>query len=87
MTKNISYRRGRNKEYRLMAKLREGGFDIVSRSAGSHSAIDIFGIRKIDKKIIFVQSKPKKFSKKANTRLKEKFNWLNNKFICNFEIK
>ena len=41
---NIMYRRGRAKEYRIMKKLREEGYQIVARSAGSHSPIDIWAI-------------------------------------------
>jgi Holliday junction resolvase len=81
---NVNYRRGRGKEYRLMGMLREKKYDIVFRTAGSHSPIDVIGIRKGE--IIFIQSKPKRFSKNKKKGLEDKYGWLNNMFKCKFEI-
>ncbi|BAF60337.1 holliday junction resolvase [Pelotomaculum thermopropionicum SI] len=49
-----NYRRGYETERRIMADLAEQGF-LVLRSAGSHSKIDVLGLRK--DRIIAVQSK------------------------------
>jgi len=85
MTKgNKNYRRGRAKEYRIMKALKKQGFEIVLRSAGSHSPIDVIAIK--PEKIMFVQSKPNDFSKKKTKELLSKYYWLNNEFICKFEV-
>lgn len=86
MTKgNVNYRRGRAKEYRLKYKLQKEGYDIVQRLAGSHSPIDVIGIKK--GKIKFIQSKHKKFSKKKAEELKKKYKWLNSTFVGEFEVR
>lgn len=52
------YQKGLRKENHLTEKLkREGYWDIVQRSAGSHSPVDIFCINIKDNKILLVQSK------------------------------
>lgn len=52
-----------------MNMLRDEGFDIVARSAGSHSALDIFAIDLKNKSIRFIQSKPKSMSGNAKNKL------------------
>lgn len=42
---NINYRRGVAKEYRVKKKLLEEGFEVVVRSAGSHSMFDLVAFR------------------------------------------
>jgi len=81
-----NYERGRKKEYRICEKLREEGFDIVQRTAGSHSPIDIIAIRKADKKIRLVQSKPKSLSDSAKRKLLEENCWLDNGFDVEFVV-
>jgi len=44
---NKNYVNGRNKEYKVCKQLKEIGFDIAQRSAGSHSPIDIFAINRL----------------------------------------
>lgn len=48
------YSRGRSYEYRTMELLRRDGW-MVSRSAASHSAVDVFAVK--DGVILFVQVK------------------------------
>ena len=82
---NRNYVKGRRKEYRICKELKKKGFDIVQRSAGSHSPIDVFAISK-DKRIIkFIQSKPEGF--KADKIFNELLNWLKGDFKIEFEIK
>jgi len=69
--KNI-YRKGARKEYAIISQLRKQGWDIVQRSAGSHSPIDIFAIKKREKKILFIQSK---------RTLSEKMSYINPELI------
>lgn len=73
---NKNYIKGRAKEYRLMKKLKDEGYEIVARTAGSHSPIDIIGIKKIYDcvKVKFIQSKPKGYKKE---KLMEELDWLN----------
>lgn len=73
---NRNYIKGRNKEYRIMKKFRDAGFEIVTRTAGSHSPIDVIAIKRTENSLIikFIQSKPKKFKK---DKLIESLKWLN----------
>jgi Holliday junction resolvase len=82
-----NYQKGRDKEYRIAAELKKQGFEIVQRTAGSHSPIDIIAIDKINKKILFVQSKPETISDKKIKEILEETFWLNNKFECEFELR
>ncbi len=72
------YAKGRRREYKIRNQLLKEGFDIVQRSAGSHSPIDIFAISKIDRKILFVQVKPDHFVESAKKNLLNQLNYLNN---------
>lgn len=63
MAKRTNYDRGREIEYKIMDKLTSEGY-LVLRSAGSHSKIDVLGLRK--DRIVAVQSKrTKKFTQSA----------------------
>lgn len=53
----MSYKKGRRKEYKIVKELEKEGFDIVQRTAGSHSEIDVFAIDKEKKLIKLIQSK------------------------------
>jgi len=74
---NSNYVKGRRKEYKICKELREQGFTIVQRSAGSHSPIDIFAIHKGTRKILFVQSKPDNYGKKASEKILRDLDYLN----------
>ena len=54
---NKNYKKGARKEYAICKDLREEGFDIVQRTAGSHSPVDIIAISTGRKLIKLVQSK------------------------------
>lgn len=83
---NKNYVKGRNKEYRIVKELREKGFDIVQRSAGSHSPIDVFAINKLTKTIKLIQAKPDNYAQSKVRKLEEENNWLNNVFRVEFEV-
>ena len=51
------YKKGARKEYAIVDKMRKRGFDIVFRSAGSHSCIDVVAINTSLKIIQLIQSK------------------------------
>ena len=78
---NKNYVKGRRKEYKICKTLREKGYEIVQRTAGSHSPIDVIAIRKGE--ILFIQSKPEGYSEKKY----EKWDWLNGEFKVKFEIR
>lgn len=82
---NKNYKKGRAKEYRIMDKLRKD-FDIVARTAGSHSKVDIFLINKKKKEIIFIQSKPESMSDNKKKELEKELKWLNGKFKVSFKV-
>ena len=83
---NKNYVKGRNKEYAIVKKLKEDGFHIAQRSAGSHSPIDVFAINKVTRVIKFVQAKPENFSEKDKQKINYELNWLNNMFRVEFEV-
>jgi Holliday junction resolvase len=80
---NKNYIKGRRKEYKICKKLREEGYEIVQRSAGSHSPVDVFAINKETKVVLLVQAKPDGYKEKKY----EEYNWLNGKFTVKFEIR
>lgn len=84
---NKNYVRGRAKEYRICNKLKKQGFKIIQRTAGSHSPIDVIAISEKYKKILFVQSKPKKMSKNKKDEIEQQNSWLNDEFICSFKVE
>lgn len=84
---NMNYRRGRGKEYREMKKLRDEGYDIVLRTAGSHGAFDIIAIKLIEQEVKFVQCKPSSMSENAKMKLVRKWYLLNGKFEAKFEVR
>ncbi len=81
------YAKGRRREYKIRNQLLKEGFDIVQRSAGSHSPIDIFAISNIDRKILFVQVKPEHFTEAEKRKLLDELGYLNGKFEVEFVIR
>ena len=62
------------------------GYDIVQRTAGSHSPIDVIAIHIKRKKIMLLQVKPDSISEKAIMEL-YKQNWgLSGVFTLRFEV-
>ena len=59
---NKNYRKGRRKEYKICNQLKEAGFDITQRTAGSRSPFDIIAIHKRRRLILLVQAKPDNIS-------------------------
>ena len=81
---NEHYTKGRRKEYTVAEKLIKAGYDIVQRSAGSHSPVDVWAVSMKKKKILLIQCKPENFSGKNEY---EEWAWLNDKFDVEFEIR
>jgi len=61
---NPNYVKGRRKEYTVCDRYRHRGYDIVQRTAGSHSPIDIIAIDKKSRQIRLIQCKPDTLSKR-----------------------
>lgn len=84
---NKNYEKGRRKEYKICNELKEAGFEIVQRTAGSHSPVDIIAINKELGEIRFIQAKPDNFSDIATERLLKENKWLNGWFEVFFEVR
>jgi len=83
---NKNYVRGRRKEYAIVKKLKEMGYSIAQRSAGSHSPIDVFAINPQTRVIKFIQAKPDSLSENKKKEIEHANSWLNNVFRCEFEV-
>jgi len=84
---NLNYRRGRRKEYRIVKQLKQDGYDIAQRSAGSHSPVDVWAIDTTNKRIMLVQVKPDSISKTKENRLHQDNKQLNGMYIVEYVIK
>ena len=83
---NKNYQKRLRKEYKIVNEYRAKGFEIVQRSAGSHSPIDVFAINIEEGIIEFIQSKPKSMSDKKKRELEFKYIGLNKSFVCRFRV-
>jgi Holliday junction resolvase len=83
---NKNYIAGRRKEYKIMKQLRNIGYDIVIRSAGSHSPVDIVAISTKNKHMRFIQCKPKSMSDNAKEKLTNEQIALTDEYLCLFEV-
>jgi len=84
---NKNYFNGRSKEYRTMEKLRKLGCDIVLRSAGSHSPIDVIGIDIKRNHIRFIQCKPRSMSdNKKKEILQQNIGLTDANWVTTFEV-
>ena len=81
-----NYQRGRNKEYRIVNKLKTQ-FKIVQRTAGSHSPIDIIAIDPEKKRIRFVQAKLGDFPESQKKKILKEMENLNGKFDVEFVLE
>ena len=83
---NKNYVKGRNKEYKICRDLKEHGFEIAQRSAGSHSPIDIFAVHRKTKTILFIQAKPKNYSRKDGERINKELEYLKGLWTVEFAL-
>lgn len=81
-----NYARGRRREYKAMNLLRRKGCDVVFRSAGSHSPIDVVGIDRTLRKIIFLQCKPESTTEKQRDKLLSGLVWLSDEYQVEFYV-
>lgn len=80
------YRKGRVAEYKVCNLLKEKGYDIVQRTAGSHSPFDIIAIHKENKDIILVQVKSGTFTTNEKNKLYIENRGLQGKFNVRYKI-
>ena len=80
---NKNYIKGVAKERKIVNDYKALGWDIVQRTAGSHSPIDVIAINQLLKTIKFIQAKPDKYNSKI---LEDKYRWLNGIFRVEFEV-
>ncbi len=83
---NSNYLKGRRKEYRIVKKYKKLGYDIVQRTAGSRSPLDVFAINFKEKIILFIQSKPDDWGRDRIMALRDKNKDLNGVFDCRFIV-
>ena len=84
---NKNYLAGRKKEYRICNQLKEEGFNIVQRSAGSHSPVDVWAVHIKRKLILLIQSKPDNFRLSQREIINNKNHDLNGKYTVKFQIR
>jgi len=84
---NKNYVKGRKKEYKICSRLKEEGFDIVQRTAGSHSPVDIIAINKKLRVIKLIQSKPDSMLLTQKNAIELNNHWLNNVFRVEFRVE
>ena len=83
---NKNYQKGLRKEYKIRNQLLKEGFDIVQRTAGSHSPIDIIAIAKDIRVIKLIQCKSGDFSQSEKEKIEAEMSWLNGGFRAVFEV-
>jgi Holliday junction resolvase len=66
-----NYQNGANRERRVVNSLKEQGFDLVFRSAGSHSPVDLFALDIKTKQIWLIQCKPKSLSSNGKNKIED----------------
>ena len=80
---NKNYLKGRRKEYKICDEYKKKGFDIVQRTAGSHSPFDVIAIDIKARVIKLIQSKPDNYK---TDKIVEEHIQLNNVFRVEFEV-
>ena len=83
---NTNYIKGRRKEYAIRTKLLQQGWDIVQRTAGSHSPIDIIAIHIKDRTIRLIQAKPDSMNEHQRQKIRYENGKLNGLYNVTFSI-
>lgn len=84
---NKNYVKGRRKEYKICEDLKKAGYDIVQRTAGSHSPIDVIAISRNPRIIILIQVKPNNYPDKNISKLLKENIWLDGNFRVMFQVR
>ena len=83
---NKNYLKGRRKEYKICDIYKAKGFDIVQRTAGSHSPFDIIAISVPTQELFLIQCKPKSMSEKKREEILKANENLNGNFKVEFKV-
>ncbi len=83
---NPNYIKGRRKEYAICKALKEQGFDIAQRTAGSHSPIDVIAISKDKRLIKLIQAKPTNYPQAQTKKLLIENKDLNGEYAVEFKV-
>ena len=83
---NKNYIKGRRKEYSTRSILIQQGWDIVQRTAGSHSPIDLIAINIKERKIRLIQCKPDSMSNKNKIKIETDNKQLNGLYMISFIV-
>jgi hypothetical protein len=83
---NKRYLKGVRKERKIIKELKEKGFEIAARTAGSHSPIDVFGINRSERIIRFIQSKPDDYPESQANKIRDELNYINGSWYVIFEV-
>ena len=85
MYKTTNYRRGAEKERRIVKYFRDRG-KLAVRSAGSHSLVDVWVVDKEAHVIKLIQAKLGKLGKKERARLIDQGSELNGLYVVEFQL-
>jgi len=83
---NSNYIKGRRKEYKVCKQLKEKGFDIAQRTAGSHSPFDIVAVDIKGKHIRLIQCKPDSMNAHQSQKIRDSNKGLNGMFKITFSV-
>lgn len=83
---NKNYLKGRRKEYLIVKKYKELGYDIAQRTAGSHSPFDVIAINLKKKEIKLIQCKPDSMNSHQQQKIRDDNRELNGLFLVNFGV-
>lgn len=84
---NRKYKKGYEKERRIVLYLKNNGFELAFRSAGSHSPVDVFGLNTGSRVIKLIQSKSDKMSESAKNKLLEELKRFEGQYMVVVEVK
>ncbi len=82
-----AYIKGRNKEYKVVKRLKDEGCDIAQRTAGSHCPFDVIGVDISEMEIYLVQAKPDTMPEIQKKRILKKNERLNGFYYVRFSVE
>ena len=83
---NKFYLKGKRKEHKTCKKLKEQGFDIAQRTAGSHSPFDVIAIKFSTSEIRLIQCKPDTLNSHQAQKIRNENINLNGLFNVSFSV-
>lgn len=83
---NKNYLKGRRKEYKIVNRYKELGYNIVQRTAGSHSPFDIIAINLKKREIRLIQCKPDSMNSTQQQKIRNENELLNGLFLVSFSV-